>query len=100
MKKAASIILSMAMIGLSGAVAADGQKVYQTSCQACHASGAAGAPKTGDKEAWAPRIATGMDAMVANAINGKAAMPPRGACASCTDEDIRAAVEYMVGQSQ
>jgi cytochrome c5 len=62
--------------------------------------GVAGAPKQGDKAAWAPRIATGMDALVASAINGKNIMPPRGACASCSDDDIKAAVQYMVSQSK
>ena len=100
MKKVASVIITTALLGLSGSVFADGQKVYQTSCQACHATGAAGAPKLGDKDAWAPRIATGVDAMVANSIKGKGAMPPKGACASCSDDDLKAAVEYMVGESQ
>ena len=56
MKKVASIIAISTVLGLSSAVmAADGQQIYQSSCQACHATGAAGAPKLGDKEAWAPR---------------------------------------------
>lgn len=100
MKKVTSALIASVLLGLSGAVAADGQAIYQASCQACHATGAAGAPKLGDKEAWAPRIATGNDAMLANAIAGKNAMPPRGACASCSDDDLKAAIEYMVSQSQ
>jgi cytochrome c5 len=100
MKKLISVLIASMLLGLSGAVIADGQQIYQASCQACHASGAAGAPKLGDKEAWAPRIATGMDAMLASAINGKNAMPPRGACASCSDEDLKEAIEYMVSQSE
>lgn len=77
---------------------AAGQKVYQASCQSCHAMGVAGAPKLGDKAAWAPRIATGVDALVASSVNGKGIMPPRGACASCSDDDLKAAVEYMVSE--
>ncbi|NOR39860.1 MAG: cytochrome c5 family protein [Gammaproteobacteria bacterium] len=100
MKKVTSIMIASLLLGVSGSVLADGQKTYQTSCQACHASGAAGAPKLGDKEAWAPRIATGVDAMLAVAIKGKGAMPPKGACASCSDDDLKAAIEYMVSQSQ
>jgi len=103
MKIVASTLIAGVLLSVSGAVFAegpDGQKIYQTSCQACHATGAAGAPKLGDKEAWAPRIATGMDAMLASAINGKNAMPPKGACMSCTDDDLKAAIEYMVSQSQ
>ena len=100
MKKLTNVVVASMLLAASGSVLADGQKIYQTSCQACHASGAAGAPKTGDKEAWAPRIATGVDAMLAIAIKGKGAMPPKGACASCSDADLKAAIEYMVSQSQ
>ena len=77
---------------------ADGQKIYQTSCQACHATGAAGAPKLGDKEAWAPRIAKGNDALFSSVKNGLKAMPPKGTCMSCSEDELRAAMEYMVGQ--
>ena len=80
------------------AASVDGQKVYQAACQACHAAGVAGAPKLGDKEAWAPRIAKGEDALFASVNNGLNAMPPKGACMSCSEDDLRAAVEYMVEQ--
>ena len=76
----------------------DGQKIYQASCQACHVAGVAGAPKQGDKEAWAPRIAKGNDAMLSSVKNGLNAMPPMGACMSCSDEDLRAAIAYLVEQ--
>lgn len=75
-------------------------QIYQTNCLACHSTGAAGAPKTGDAAAWAPRIAQGMDSMVSNAINGLNAMPPKGLCMTCSDDDLRAVVEYMVEQSR
>ena len=101
MKKLTSVMIASVLLTVSGSLlAADGQKTYQTSCQACHATGAANAPKLGDKDAWAPRIATGVDAMLAVALKGKGAMPPKGACMSCTDEDLKAAIEYMVSQSQ
>ncbi|EXI78944.1 MAG: Cytochrome c555 [Candidatus Accumulibacter regalis] len=74
-----------------------GEAVYKAVCMACHASGAAGAPKAGDKEAWAPRIATGTDALVASATNGKGAMPPKGGAADLTDDEIKAAVEHLLG---
>ena len=77
---------------------ADGQKIYQKSCQACHATGAAGAPKLGDKDAWAPRIAKGNDAMLSSVKNGLKAMPPKGTCMSCSEDELRTAMEYMVGQ--
>jgi cytochrome c5 len=80
------------------AATVDGQKVYQAACQACHAAGVAGAPKLGDKEAWAPRIAKGTDTLFSSVNNGLNAMPPKGACMSCSEDDLRAAVEYMVEQ--
>jgi len=79
---------------------ATGQKIYKQSCQACHANGVANAPKPGDKAAWAPRIATGIDAMLATAKKGKGAMPPKGTCMGCSDDDLKAAIEYMVSQSK
>jgi cytochrome c5 len=100
MNKLTNVMIASALLAASGSVLADGQKTYQATCQACHASGAAGAPKLGDKDAWAPRIATGVDAMLAVAIKGKGAMPPKGACAACTDDDLKAAIEYMVSQSK
>ena len=102
MNKLTNVMIASALLAASGSVLADadGQKIYQSSCQACHATGAAGAPKVGDKEAWAPRIATGIDAMLAVAIKGKNAMPPKGACAACTDDELKETIEYMVSQSQ
>lgn len=78
----------------------DGATVYNTICMACHATGLAGAPKTGDKAAWAPRIATGLEAMLKSAINGKNAMPARGGAANLTDDELKAAVEYLVDQAK
>lgn len=77
-----------------------GKKIYDTACMACHAAGVAGAPKLGDKAAWAPRIGTGIDALTASVIKGKGAMPPKGAAATASDAQLRAAVEYMVAQSK
>jgi len=76
----------------------DGATVYNTICVACHAAGLAGAPKTGDKAAWAPRIATGLEALLKSATNGKNAMPARGGAANLSDDELKAAVEYLVGQ--
>lgn len=77
-----------------------GEKIYKQACFACHAAGVAGAPKLGDKAAWGPYIATGMDTMVSIVISGKGAMPPKGGLASASEGDIRAAVAYMVEQSK
>lgn len=75
----------------------DGAAVYNAVCMACHASGVAGAPKAGDKVAWAPRIAAGSAALLNSALNGKNAMPPRGGGADLTDAEVKAAVEHLVG---
>lgn len=77
----------------------DAAAVYQQNCFACHGSGAAGAPKLGDRAAWEERMAKGMDQVVANAINGVNVMPPKGMCMTCSDDDIRALVEYMVSRN-
>lgn len=81
-----------------GAAAAptDPMEVYNTFCQACHATGANNAPKFADKEAWAPRIAKGIDVLHENAVKGINAMPAKGTCVDCTDETIHATVDYLV----
>jgi cytochrome c5 len=73
-----------------------GEKLYKQACAACHIAGVAGAPKFGDKVAWAPRIATGMDALVAAVVAGKGIMPANGGAAGASDADLRAATQYMV----
>lgn len=78
----------------------DGATVYNAVCMACHASGVAGAPKTGDKAAWAPRIAAGNASLLKNATNGKGAMPPRGGAADLSDAELKAAVNYLVGKAK
>ena len=82
-----------------GAVDPAGEKLYNSVCFACHAAGVAGAPKFGDKDAWAPFVATGLDTMVAKAISGSGAMPPRGG-SQASDDEIKAAVQYMVHAAQ
>ena len=82
------------------AAAADGKKVYDSTCTACHTAGVAGAPKLGDKAAWAPRLKQGVDGLVQSATKGKGAMPPKGGNASLSDADLRAAVEFMVSQTK
>ncbi len=82
----------------------DGEAVYNGICTACHTSGVAGSPKVGDSTAWADRISQGMDVMVGNAIKGfqgkTGVMPPKGGNPSLSDEEITAAVQYMVDKSQ
>ncbi|TWG88150.1 cytochrome c5 [Cupriavidus gilardii J11] len=83
----------------AGASAETGKRVYDQVCAACHAAGVAGAPKVGDKAAWAPRLQQGMDALHASAIKGKGVMPPKGGYAGA-DADVMAAVDYMVNASK
>lgn len=81
----------------SSAAAADGQAVYDANCAACHKMMA---PKTGDKTAWAPLIAKGVDALSASTIKGKGMMPPRGGKPNLSDADIKTAVQYMIDKSK
>ena len=74
--------------------------IYSSKCVACHASGAAGAPKLGDVAAWAPRIGKGADVLYTNAIKGFKGMPAKGLCMDCSDDEIKATVDYMVAESQ
>ena len=71
-----------------------GQQVYQASCFGCHGTGALGAPKT--KADWDTRLAKGMDVLLQHGINGFNAMPPRGTCMDCSDDEIKDAIEFML----
>lgn len=78
---------------------AAGQETYEHHCVICHQTGVAGAPKFRDEDSWKPRLATAdINALVASAIKGKNAMPPKGTCQECSDSDIKAAIDYMVPQ--
>jgi len=96
MKTTASLAIAAALFAAAGIAGADGKKIYDTKCFVCHNAGVANAPKLGDKAAWEPRIATGMDALLAVSISGKGAMPPKGTCMDCSDDDLKAAIQYMV----
>ena len=78
------------------------EQKYMASCFACHSTGAAGAPKVGAGMAveWEPRLEKGLDAVVSNTVNGLNTMPAKGLCFDCTDDDLRAIVEYMIETSQ
>ena len=77
-----------------------GQSVYAKSCAACHDSGVMGAPKVGDKDAWVPLIAEGVDVLAQNATKGVGKMPPKGGNMKLSDDEVKAAVGYMVEKSQ
>jgi len=77
-----------------------GEEVYQKSCAMCHNSGVANAPKLGDKETWAPRIAEGADDLYSVAIKGKGAMPAKGGNAALSDDEVKSAVDYMIEKSK
>lgn len=77
-----------------------GQAVYDTKCATCHATGAANAPKLGDVAAWAPRVTKGMSVLYTSAISGFNGMPAKGLCFDCSDDELKAAVDYMAENSK
>jgi cytochrome c5 len=84
-----------------GAAGADaGKKTFDAVCTACHTAGVAGAPKFGDKAAWAPRIKKGIDALHNSALHGLNAMPAKGGNPALSDADVKAAVDYMVAAAK
>jgi len=89
-----------ALLFVAPSYAASGDSVYRATCAACHASGVMGAPKLGDKAAWAPRLKAGMAAVYNFALKGKGVMPAKGGNASLSDADVKAAVDYMVSQAK
>lgn len=97
--------LTVVVAGCDGGTGSEpshpGEQVYNRFCFSCHAAGVAGAPRTGDAEAWAPRIDKGREALIEASIEGiPPGMPPRGLCTECTEEEIGAAVDYMIERSQ
>jgi len=99
MKKLA--VMAAAVAAMSANVNAfDVDAKYKQACAACHAMAVAGAPKAFDKAAWEPRLALGMDTLVASVKNGKGAMPPRGLCMDCTDDQYKQLINYMAAPKQ
>jgi len=99
MKNSIKLLAGAAFVIVSSVALADGAVLYKTACFACHDGGIAGAPKFADKKLWAPRIATGIDAMVKTVITGKGAMPPKGGT-QLTEAQIREVVEYMAAAAR
>ena len=82
----------------SAPIGPTGKPLYDSACAVCHIAGVAGAPRLEDQAAWAPRLERGLDALVESVVKGKGAMPPMGGAAQATQEQIRAAVQYMIAR--
>lgn len=82
------------------AKAKSGEEVFNSACVACHGAGVAGAPKTGDKAAWAPRIAQGAATLYEHAIKGFKAMPAKGGSSALSDDEVKAGVDYQVAKAK
>jgi cytochrome c5 len=95
---AASTIGSV--IGTASVQAAPNMSKYNKSCVVCHDQGVAGAPKIGDAAAWEPRLAKGMDALMASVKNGLNAMPPMGMCFDCSDDEYMELIKYMSASAE
>ncbi len=93
MKKLALALMMTGMVAASQAEMT-GEQVYNMHCVVCHGQGVAGAPKHGDKAAWAPRVKQGMKTLFEHAKNGYKAMPAMGTCSECTDAELMSAVKY------
>ena len=78
----------------TAAKARSGEQIYTTTCASCHSVGVLGAPKFGNKADWAPRVKRGIADLVKVAITGTGAMPPRGTCMDCSDDELKAAIEH------
>lgn len=73
-------------------------RVYDQSCKACHANPASGAPQVGDRTAWAPRLAQGMDTLLEHTVSGYKGMPPLGSCGDCSEDEFAALIRFMSGE--
>ena len=93
-----SILASGADAGSGEMAQKSPQELYQGACLSCHASGVAGAPRVGDSAAWQGRLGDGIDALVASAIKGKGAMPPKGGSAY-SDDQLRTVIDYILAES-
>lgn len=97
MKTLLPVLAAATLMSLTGlSQAADGKEIYNQNCAMCHAAGLANAPKLGNKADWEPRVKAGKDALLQAALKGKNAMPAKGGNPKLTDEQVAAAVEFMV----
>lgn len=96
--KRLSVAAVTVLCSLSFTAQADGQAIYNKHCKGCHVAGVGGAPKPDDTAAWQARAAQGVDAMLQTVLKGKGAMPPKGTCMSCSDDELKAAIEVLLPQ--
>lgn len=90
-----TFFLSALLVAQAGVAQKAPEQIYQTSCKICHDAGVANAPRKGNAENWEPRLKKGMDVLVKNVANGMGAMPPKGMCMDCSDDDYIAVIRYM-----
>lgn len=100
MKKTLMIAAATLMLSPVAMAERTGEEIYNTKCSVCHAAGIAGAPKFGDAAAWAPRAEKGIDALLATALTGINAMPPKGTCMDCSDAELKASIQYMLDNAK
>lgn len=96
--KSCNVVVAAAAPAAAGGAPRSGEEVYTGVCTSCHSVGLLGSPKTGDKAAWAPRIAKGKETLYNHAINGFNAMPARGG-GEVSDQEVKNAVDYMIGKA-
>jgi cytochrome c5 len=94
------VMAGQAVVSAVTAAVRTGESIYENNCQSCHNIGVAGAPKMGDVAAWADRLTKGIETVYANAINGIGAMPAKGTCMDCSDDEIIATIDYMLENSK
>lgn len=95
MKRGGTILVLTMLVTPS--MAADGKAVYDAVCYKCHRAGVDDAPKTGNKEHWAPRLTQGLSALYKSVLEGKGAMDPRAGKPELSDDELKAGVDYLVG---
>lgn len=102
MKKLTLLLTALGICVAGSSLAADrkGEEVFAAVCTACHSSGVMGAPKFGSLADWGPRIAKGKPTLYQHALNGFNSMPPKGGCGTCSDQEIKNAVNYMVSKAK
>ena len=96
LKHGCALAILVAMLPLCANAAPSGRKVFEKTCTVCHSEGLSGAPRIGDRDAWTPRAQKGREALVASVRHGKGLMPPKGGNEDFSEEELRAAVDYIL----